>query len=185
MPPFTEIQSVLIVEDSAPLRRSLERSLGRRFREVHSVATVGDARERLQSGPPDLLLLDFALPDGDAIDLMVAAEACSPVPICIAMSGAASPNDTFALAQLGVRAFLPKPIHLDALNAVLDDVLSSGPDVTPHVRALTGHRPIKDVEEQVRSTMVKEALARSGGNRRAAARMLAISRQMLQHILRR
>jgi hypothetical protein len=33
--------------------------------------------------------------------------------------------------------------------------------------------------------MVDEALARAGGSRRAAARVLAISRQLLQHMLRK
>ncbi|WP_437764056.1 helix-turn-helix domain-containing protein [Sorangium sp. So ce764] len=41
------------------------------------------------------------------------------------------------------------------------------------------------VEEQVRTILVDEALARAGGSRRKAAQLLNISRQLLQHSLRR
>jgi hypothetical protein len=43
---------------------------------------------------------------------------------------------------------------------------------------------IHDVEELARGTMVREALARSQGSRTGAARLLRVSRQLLQHILR-
>jgi len=37
----------------------------------------------------------------------------------------------------------------------------------------------------VREAMVSEALARSSGSRNAAARLLAVSRQFLQHVLKK
>jgi DNA-binding NtrC family response regulator len=52
------------------------------------------------------------------------------------------------------------------------------------VREGVGQMGVREAELVVRRTMVAEALARSGGNRRAAARMLGVSRQHLQHILR-
>jgi transcriptional regulator with PAS, ATPase and Fis domain len=63
--------------------------------------------------------------------------------------------------------------------------MSEPPDLAPHLKSAVGLVPIKSVEQTVRSTMVSEALARGGGSRRAAARVLSISRQLLQHILRK
>ncbi len=59
------------------------------------------------------------------------------------------------------------------------------PDLTPLLRAVVGRKSVHQVEEQVRATMVAEALARANGNLSSAARMLSISRQLLQHILKR
>ena len=63
--------------------------------------------------------------------------------------------------------------------------LAEPPDLTPYVRASVGIVPLQHIEEHVRHTMLQEALARSGGNRRGAARMLKVSRQLLQHMLRK
>jgi two-component system response regulator RegA len=134
---------------------------------------------------PDLLLLDVALPDGRAGDVLDAVRDLSPAPRIIALSGAAGPDESFALAARGVRLYLKKPINLAELEHAVKVALSEPPDLVPHVRSAVGLIPIQDVEEKVRATMVDEALARGKGSRRAAARALGISRQLLQHILRK
>jgi DNA-binding NtrC family response regulator len=107
------------------------------------------------------------------------------MPVIVAMSGQASADESFRLGQWGVRAYLPKPLDLASFNATLDSVLMQPPDLEPHLRAAVGHKAIKDVENLVRETMVDEALAQATGNRRGAAKLLRISRELLQHILRR
>ena len=57
-------------------------------------------------------------------------------------------------------------------------------DFLPRVRGVVGERSLHEVEREVRATMVNEALTRAGGSRREAARLLKVSRQLLQHILR-
>ncbi|WP_437598342.1 helix-turn-helix domain-containing protein [Sorangium sp. So ce590] len=86
---------------------------------------------------------------------------------------------------MGVRSFLAKPLRLEELDRAIDDALARPPDLRPQVRAAVGQTSIQEVEEQVRTIMVDEALARAGGGRRKAAQLLNISRQLLQHILRR
>jgi DNA-binding NtrC family response regulator len=108
-----------------------------------------------------------------------------PTPRVIAISGAAGPDESFKLAQCGVRAFLKKPFNLEELEAAVEQALTEPPDLAPHLKSAVGLIPIKNDEETVRATMVPEALARAKGNRRMAARALSISRQLLQHILRR
>jgi DNA-binding NtrC family response regulator len=175
----------LIVEDEDRLRCTLAEALGSRGFEVRATASIAEALAALAQGMPDLIVLDVALPDGRAHDLVEALRCRAPTPAVVAMSGAAGPDETFELAQMGVRAFLKKPIGLRELDAAVDRALSEPPELTAHVRSAVGHLPIKDVEQLVRSTMVDEALARSGGSRRAAARVLAVSRQLLQHMLRK
>ncbi|MGH0033779.1 MAG: response regulator [Myxococcota bacterium] len=179
------VDRVLVVEDNDSLRITVERALSERFPEVRSAASVSEAVALLASWEPDLLVMDVELPDGSAVDVMRAAVAGDRVPLAVAMSGEAAPTQSFELAQLGVRTYLPKPFGLPALGQAIDDVIANPPDLGPLVRAAVGQRGIHDVEEEVRATMVKEAMARSGGSRRGAARLLAVSRQLIQHMLRR
>jgi DNA-binding NtrC family response regulator len=178
-------RSCLVVEDDERLRSSLVDALGAlRFRVV-AAASVAEARERLEAATFDLVVLDVALPDGRAVDVLEIVARSVPAPQVVAMSGAAGPDESFELATLGVRAFLKKPLVLTELEAAVRRALSEPPDLVPHLRSSVGLKPIRSVEESVRATMVDEALARGGGSRRSAAKLLGISRQLLQHILRR
>ena len=173
------------MEDTERLRRTLTEVLRARAAEVVGVGTVAEARDALSALRPDLLVLDFKLPDGSGLEVLEAAASVSPAPVVVAISGTAGPADTFRLAELGVRAYLEKPIALADFERALEQALTRAPDLSPHVRSAVGRVGIKDVEAQVRETMVKEAIARSGGNRRGAARLLRVSRQLLQHMLRK
>jgi DNA-binding NtrC family response regulator len=180
-----QVQRVLVVEDKAELRRTLERVLLGRFPEVRSAARVAEAVALLESWRPDLLLLDVELPDGTAVDVMRAAMRCEAVPLAVAMSGRAAPAQSFELARLGVRTYLQKPLDLALLERALDDAIENPPDLQPFVRSVVGQRQIHEVQDEVRETMLREALGRARGSRRAAARLLRVSRQLVQHMLRR
>jgi DNA-binding NtrC family response regulator len=179
------IGRVLIVEDGKELRRTLERALRARYADVRSAETVAAAVELLASFRPELLLVDVDLPDGTAIDVMRAAIRGDAVPVAVAMSGRAEPAQSFELAQLGVRAYLQKPLDLASLDRTLTEAIERPADLAPHVRAVVGRRQIHEVQEEVRETMLREALGRAQGSRRAAARLLRVSRQLIQHMLRR
>ncbi len=179
------IERVLIVEDDRALLRALERTLAERFAEVRGCRTRAEALQLLETFRPELLILDFALPDGDARDVLRAAASREPAPVVVAMSGSARAEQSFELAALGVRAFLPKPLAPGTLEQAVDEALAHPPDLRQLIRGSVGHRPIHEVEQEVRQTMVDEALARSDGSRRGAAKLLAVSRQLLQHMVRR
>ena len=183
--PVGSISRIAIIEDNPALTRSLRRALEAPEVEVHSASTVADATALLQAWAPELLLLDYALPDGDALAVLAVVEQCRPQPQVIVMTGDASPEASFRLGEWGVRAYLRKPLDLIALEQTIARVLQEPPMIESRVRGLVGHVPVREVEETVRTTMVEEALSRSEGNRRGAARLLSISRQLLQHILRK
>jgi two-component system, response regulator RegA len=178
------IDRLLLVEDCEVLARRLEVALSGCAAEVRSVRSVAAARVELAAFRPQLLVADVVLPDGTAVDLLELAQGEQVLPAVVAVSGAAEPDASFRLAQLGVRAFLKKPIDLEALRAAIARALGEAPDIGPHLRNCVGQRPVREIEDQVRRTMVQEALARTEGSRRAAARLLSVSRQLLQHMLR-
>jgi DNA-binding NtrC family response regulator len=125
------------------------------------------------------------LADGDAFDVLAALQGCTPAPLVVAISGAATPAQTFRLAELGVRGFVAKPFGLGELREAIRRAGAEPPDLTAAIRAQVGHRAIGEVSSEVRQTMLDEALARTGGSRRHAAALLKISRQLLQYLLRR
>lgn len=159
-------------------------ALASRARNIFGAESVARARDYLREHSPEVVVLDFALPDGTAFDVLQHAASLTPTPRFVAVSGCVGTEDAFRLAEFGVRAFVSKPLTEESLQHAVDAALEQPPALGPRIRASVGLRSIFEVEEEVRSTMVTEALARSDGSKRAAARLLSISRQLLQHILR-
>ncbi|MCP3062279.1 response regulator [Myxococcus sp. K38C18041901] len=177
------VQHLLLVEDSVSLARVLEEALAPRAHRITHVTTLAQAREALRTQPPDAVLLDVSLPDGTSDALLEDLLAVEPLPYVIAISGSATAEQAFRLAAGGVRAFVPKPLDLARLEDVWTRTLASPPELVPVLRASAGKVPLHHFEDLVRDTLVDEALARAKGSVRGAARLLHISRQLLQHIL--
>lgn len=176
---------MLVIEDNPSLLQSLKDALERRFAEVRTCSSVADALRTLDDWKPDLLITDYMLPDGDARAILDRVLACQPVPLVIAISGEAGPEQSFELAQRGVRSYLSKPIRLDELEQAIAIAMDKAPELSPHVRQLVGYKSLAGVTSEVRATMIEEALARSSGNVRGAARLLETSRQLLQYLRRK
>ena len=111
--------TVMIVEDDESLACTIEAALAGRAEQVKVCRRASDAIARLSRLNPDVILLDVSLPDGTAFDVLREVAAIEPQPIVIAMSGSARADESFRLAQLGVRWYLPKPFTLDQLQAAL------------------------------------------------------------------
>jgi DNA-binding response OmpR family regulator len=179
------VSKVLVVEDDPRLAGTLQRALAARFDEVRACSRVAEVAALLEAWRPELVILDFALPDGDATAVLELSGLHEPAPVVVVVSGAAAPEDSFELARRGVRAYLPKPLSLDELEAAIDMAITTAPAIEPHLRQVVGHRGLHDVEGEVRDVMIDEALARAQGSRRGAGRILETSRQLLQYLLRR
>ena len=118
------LERVLIVEDDAALRRSLQRTLGRRFTSVRTCGTRAEAGVLIADWRPQLVLLDVMLPDGDAFDVLREAASSTPLPQVVAMSGAARAHLARDLRGAGVVELLVKPLTPDALDRALDAALT-------------------------------------------------------------
>lgn len=173
-----------MVEDHTELRAGIVRFLRDRGLHVLEAGSAHEAIARL-APPPDLVVLDFCLPDGTAFSLLEALSSCAPAPIKIVLSGLATPEDAFRLARYGVHCYLQKPASLAALERAIQSALAERPDLHAILRASVGHAPLRDVQRDVREVMTREALAVARGNRSRAARLLQVSRQAVQQILRR
>jgi two-component system response regulator RegA len=177
------LMRALVVEDDLELARAIVRSLEEWGAITTSAATLAHALPMLESRP-ELVILDISLPDGSG--LRVAERACQmrPAPLVIVFSGSATAEEAFRLGQLGVRGYLRKPISLADFTATVVALLSAAPDLAPFLVATVGRQPFQDVLESVRRTMAEQALALAGGNRTGAARLLGVTRQAVQHLIK-
>ena len=174
---------VLIVEDDADLGQAIARAV----RPLDPAATIlGTVAAALRFLPraPRLIILDVRLPDGSGLEVARAAAKLRPIPSIIAISGSATPEEAFALAQLGVRGYLQKPLSLPELRDTIEQVMASPPDLGPLVAPLVGQRPIQDVQGEIRRVMVEQAVALAKGNRTSASHLLSVSRQAVQQMAR-
>ncbi|HEY3494839.1 MAG TPA: DNA-binding response regulator [Polyangiaceae bacterium] len=177
--------TALILEDDAYLCRTLAEVLAARFDHVETADSLARFRELVALRTYAIMILDYKLPDGTGLDALDVLNRSAQFTCVIAISGDIGPEHTFELAQKGVRAFLKKPFGLSDVRTAVERALGEAPDLSLPLRSSLGKLPLRAVEATVRETMVSEALSRSGGNVSAAASLLGISRQLLNHIRRR
>lgn len=178
-----KLRRVLIVEDDAPLRSAIARCVSDWGARPLEAGTAREARALLAAAP-DLLLVDLHLPDEPAFAVIEAAAQLWPKPICVAVSGCASPEQAFRLAQLGVRAYLGKPFSFGELQAAVESAYHEAPPLETLIAACVGRVPLRELQQRLRKVMVLQALALSEGSRSETARLLAVSRQAIQQMLR-
>jgi DNA-binding NtrC family response regulator len=180
------VERALLVEDDVALRAAIARILaGWGDVAVAEAGSAAEARQHLTDGPPpDLVIIDVRLPDDSAFGVLDTASQLSPAPIVVAMSGKASPDEAFQLAQRGVRKYLRKPFSIEQLTATVEAALREAPQIQPIISAWVGRVPMRELQQEVRRVMVTEALARTDGSRSGAARLLHVTRQAVQQMLR-
>ena len=182
-PTSRPIHRILLVEDDTALRSSIRRALRVTGHTIIEAGTLAAGLALLPAGF-DLVLLDIRLPDGSGVDLARAASMRLPAPLVVVLSGEASAQEAFALAQLGVVQFVSKPFLPEELLHAIKQVGISNLRLEPIVKTYVGRQDLREVQDVVRATMLNEALAMSGGNKTDAAKLLRVSRQAVQKFTR-
>ncbi len=111
---------VLIVEDEPLIASSLVRALAATGLEVTSVDNVASAIESIDRAPPDLVLLDLGLPDGDGSKVAsYVAERHASVPVIMLTARAAEVDIVHGL-EVGAVDYIVKPFRLTELVARIE-----------------------------------------------------------------
>ena len=109
--------SVLVVEDDALIASSLVRALDANGYEATDVATVAEAIEAIDSRPPDLVLLDLGLPDGDGSAVANHAAREHPTVPVIVLTARDSEVEVVLGLEAGAVDYVTKPFRLAELLA--------------------------------------------------------------------
>jgi two-component system response regulator RegX3 len=116
---------ILLVEDEATISEPLAESLGRDGFEAEVAATLADAREAIRREPPDLVLLDVMLPNGDGRDLAREIRQGSDVPI-VMLTARGEEIDRVLGLELGADDYVVKPFSSRELTARIRAVMRRG-----------------------------------------------------------
>ncbi|RMG83419.1 MAG: DNA-binding response regulator [Bacteroidetes bacterium] len=110
---------LLIIEDEKELAESVLTYLSQNDMDCEWAADCSSARQKLDSRPYDLVLLDLMLPDGNGLDLLQSLKKTHPETGVLIISAKNALDDRIAGLDLGADDYLTKPFHLPEVNARL------------------------------------------------------------------
>jgi len=120
---MSNIPNVLIVEDSAPQARLYEQYLKSQQVKL-SVATTGKAtQEFIKTTPPDLILLDYKLPDMDGLALLNWMQKEKFSCFIIVITAHSSIDVAVEMMRNGADDFLEKPVSASRLKTSVNNLL--------------------------------------------------------------
>jgi two-component system, OmpR family, response regulator MprA len=165
--------AVLLVDDDAPIRRMLTRTL---TAEGYAVAAVGDggsALAEVERSVPDVIVLDVAMPgmDGLAVTRRLRAKGL-PVPILL-LTARDALQERVAGLDAGADDYLVKPFAVEELVARVRALLRRGHepgdalaigDVVFDVRSRSARRSGRNLDLSAREGDLLELLLRNARN---------------------
>ncbi len=112
----TPADTVLVVEDEAPMRRFLMAALHIHGFRVVEASTLATALRLATEQHPDAILLDLGLPDGDGLSLVRDLRTWSSAPV-IVLSARDREDDKVTALDAGADDYLTKPFGASELLA--------------------------------------------------------------------
>ena len=118
---------VLIVDDDFTTRGLLSEVLVTHGYEVCVAPRAADVRAFFEAIHPDVVLLDWKLPDGNGIELLPEIKRHWPQTQVVMISGFATEDVALEAAQRGAFRFLTKPFYVDELLTAVKEAGEQGP----------------------------------------------------------
>ena len=112
---------IVLVEDNKVFREALELLLGLRS-DVEVVAAVGDGTEAVPAClefRPDVMLMDYRLPNMDGVQATTAVKESCPEVAVVCLTASVSGKEVEALFAAGVVACLRKDQELDEIVSAI------------------------------------------------------------------
>jgi two-component system, OmpR family, response regulator RegX3 len=113
---------ILLIEDEESISEPLAAALEREGFSAEVAATAGDGLESVEKRPPDLVLLDVMLPDGDGRDVLRTIRATSRIPV-VMLTARGEETDRIVGLELGADDYVSKPFSSAELVARIRAVL--------------------------------------------------------------
>ena len=128
---------VLVVDDEPQILRALQMKLRGAGYAVETAATAQEALTRAAMRPPEAVILDLVLPDGNGTDVCRELRAWTAVPILV-LSAVGEEREKIAALDAGADDYVTKPFSGDELLARLRAALR---------RTVSSGRPVLEVGE--------------------------------------
>jgi len=115
----------LIIDDEADIRHGIRVFLKRKGYEVGEAENCREAKEVFASMVPDAVILDYKLPDGNALDLMPQLKEINSTTPIIILTAHGSIDLAVKAVKEGAEHFLTKPVELKTLMEILKRTLEN------------------------------------------------------------
>jgi two-component system sensor histidine kinase/response regulator len=117
------IANILVVDDEVGIRQGCSRVLQPLGYVVDLAATFSEARDKLESGHYDLVLLDVMMPDGQGVDLLEPILSRDPETVPVIITGFATVELAVEAIRRGAYNFISKPFTGDVLTMAVEQGL--------------------------------------------------------------
>lgn len=185
-------KNALIVEDDKDTAAALGRVLQALDFSVELAATIEGARQRMETQPPDLVLLDLSLPDGNGLEFMLEMRTKHKSRFVV-ITGDTSQQAAIESLRAEADDFLVKPVALSDLKNTIsrsiakNDEQGESPTV-PTKDAITDEKAIIDALVgktfwHLEKDLLLATLDRLDGDKQATATTLGISLKTLYNRL--
>jgi two-component system KDP operon response regulator KdpE len=177
------VSRVLVVDDEAPMRRTLDIGLRAGGYQVDLAGTGDEALELARRHHPDVVILDLGLPGGDGIEVAQSLRTWSAVPI-IVLSARGGEAVKVAALDAGADDYVTKPFGMEELLARIRAALrrmdnSGQPTIvtTPHFTVDLAAQRVSNRQGDVRLSPTQwhllEVLVRNQGTLVTQLQLLA------------
>jgi two-component system KDP operon response regulator KdpE len=139
---------VLVVDDEPQIVRGLKIILRSAGYTVEAAENKAEAMAALASRPPDALVLDLVLPDGQGVDVCREVRSWSKLPILV-LSAVGDEREKVRALDAGADDYVTKPFGTDELLARLRAVLRRSAEVDGSPRVEVGELTIDVADRRV------------------------------------
>src|SRR6266850_5206165 len=135
---------ILVVDDEPGVRFGIRDFLELQGYEIEEAESCNDAQHIFRTSRPDIVIADYMLPDGTALDLLPRLrEIDSGIPLLV-LTAHGSINLAVRAIKEGAEQFLTKPIELPTLHVILQRLLE---------KQRSHHKQLASRTRQVRQTI--------------------------------
>lgn len=129
--------TVLVVEDDDETRGYIADALGGEAGPyvVTTAATFAQSVELLEREPPDVLLVDLGLPDGNGLELIQRSRRLSADTLALVISVFGDESSVIRAIEAGARGYLLKSEAPEDLRLCVHQLLAGGAPISPGIAA--------------------------------------------------
>ena len=120
-----ESKTILVVDDDASIRKSLQGVLSDEGYDVLEACDGQDALTQIQKTTPDVVLLDIWMPGLDGLETLAKIKETHPLLPVVMISGHATIATAVKATRMGASDFIEKPVDLDAVLLVLQKAFNA------------------------------------------------------------
>jgi DNA-binding NtrC family response regulator len=135
---------ILIVDDESGVRFGIRDFLEQQGFEVDEADSCADAQHIFRMSRPDIVIADYMLPDGTALDLIPRLKEIDPDIPLLVLTAHGSIDLAVRAIKEGAEQFLTKPLELPTLQVILQRLL---------LKQRNHHKQLASKTRQVRSAM--------------------------------